>query len=56
MKDASNDLQIKWYTAWQEVVENSLYEVEITTRRGHNTRIHLYLYSLRKTYLEDDLD
>jgi hypothetical protein len=25
MEDASNDLQIKWYMAWQEVVENSLY-------------------------------
>jgi 23S rRNA-/tRNA-specific pseudouridylate synthase len=56
MKDASNDIQIKWYTTWQEVVENSLYEVEIATGRGHNTRIHLSLYSLCKTYLEDDLD
>ena len=56
MKDASNDLQINWYTAWQEVVENSLYEVEIPTCRGRNTQIHLSLYSLRKTYPEDDLD
>jgi hypothetical protein len=25
VKDASNYLQIEWYTAWQEVIENSLY-------------------------------
>jgi digalactosyldiacylglycerol synthase len=27
MKDASVDLNIKWYTAWQEVAENSLYSM-----------------------------
>ena len=25
MKEASVELNIKWYTAWQEVLENSLY-------------------------------
>lgn len=27
MKDASEDLEIRWYTAWQEVLENSLYSM-----------------------------
>ena len=27
MKEASKDLKIRWYTAWQEVLENSLYSM-----------------------------
>jgi len=27
MKDASEELNIRWYTAWQEVLENSLYSM-----------------------------
>ena len=27
MKEASVELNIKWYTAWQEVLENSLYSM-----------------------------
>ncbi len=27
MKEASEDLKIEWYTAWQEVLENSLYSM-----------------------------
>lgn len=27
MKEASEDLKIQWYTAWQEVLENSLYSM-----------------------------
>ena len=27
MKEASEDLKIRWYTAWQEVLENSLYSM-----------------------------
>lgn len=27
MKEASEELNIKWYTAWQEVLENSLYSM-----------------------------
>lgn len=27
MKEASEDLEIRWYTAWQEVLENSLYSM-----------------------------
>jgi len=27
MKEASEDLEIRWYTAWQEVAENSLYSM-----------------------------
>ena len=27
MKSASEELNIQWYTAWQEVLENSLYSM-----------------------------
>lgn len=27
LKEASVDLRIRWYTAWQEVAENSLYSM-----------------------------
>jgi hypothetical protein len=55
MKDASNDLQIKWYTAWQEVVEKQ--SLHWKSKSQHVVGIVYEFISLCTVYTrEDDLD
>ena len=58
MKLASEELNIKWYTAWQEVLENSLYSMGDLIGLipvSFSMMLRMLLLCLQRLTLRDDL-